>query len=214
MSFTEKLHLPKGLHHFFSQIFGRFQREKAYFSQALFHPMDALKAIPQWSLVDLLWLQIPIAAMSGLLKGLVDKSVLAAVAGALFEPLVSLAFVGIVSLAFFYFGQIAFKSHRGLIDYLRFFTVVSWPLHILNVITPFFWGLAMPLGVLVCGLATWITLVREFHFGRRTTLKFVSVLIIVFWIYWFVEKVNWNLPKQRGPSATGSSLKTLEKEFE
>lgn len=153
------------------------------------HPLEEVARLPDWSVKHVAVVQLVIAAISGVLAGLLDPGFWKILQGLLLFPFFALVLNLLLSSFFYYYFQI---FERRTVSFQRLFALVffaSLPFFLFHIASYVFviadlFGLAMTAVLLVIGLT------ENFQLHKKRSLRLIAVIFSLLFLLWLVERIS------------------------
>jgi hypothetical protein len=177
------------------------------------HPVRQMQNLPNWDWSTLIAFYTLLAAVSGLLSGIISTKISQIIAGLILFP-ISANFGAAVLSGFFYYVFLFGFHHEVPIKKIATAVTASMiPFFILYAVS----GLLEPaklLGVASAGALLVIGLSESTAIPRRRIFQIVLGLFVLYFVFWAVNMATWRSENKRYKDlATPDSYKQLEKEF-
>ena len=187
---------------------------KQYLMGFFKNPILSIRNVPDWSWQTVIILDVSMATLSAFLHGVVQLKVTAAVLGVVIAPIFSLLALFVFSGFFYYTFLFFFQRTIELRGIAIVVTLALIPQYILNTLTGLLSVFEL-VGTGLAGLLLMVGLVENFKLPRKSIIKLITGLYIIFAGFW----VYSTLAKQRGTisvkeAVSPQSLDILKKEFE
>jgi len=177
------------------------------------NPVEGMRQLPDWDWPTLMTLQAGLAAISGLLGGLVERHILSAIVAVFILPIVANAVNFIMSGFFYYVFMFAFRTHT---DYRRIYIhllFASLPVLLVSILSP----LVPLVGLVGLGAACLLLIVgfsHNFGFPIKKVRNLLFGLFLVYAAMLVIQLITWHGGKEKlRVRATPESLDILEKEL-
>lgn len=142
-------------------------------------PVLQIKKLPDWHWRTLIFAQILMTALSGILSGLFQRSATSILFGFFMMPILTLVTVSISSLFFFYTFQIFTEKH---IEYRKIFTAVFFaniPFFIFQTISAIFPPISL-VGLAFTSLLLVVAFVENYQVPRQFILRLIAAIYLLF----------------------------------
>ncbi len=151
------------------------------------HPMEEIKAVPDWTWHRIFLLQILITASTGVLGACVErKSTFSIITSLIVSPILTLLMLGISTLFFYYCFQI-FANHT--VSFRKLFTVVLFaniPQFLFQIVSGYVPPISL-VGMALTALLLLVGFVENLKVDRKLVLRVLVALYAIFFSLWI-----WN----------------------
>lgn len=177
------------------------------------NPVQGMKNLPEWNLSVAIITQLSIAALSGIISGILLGKLSKILNGFIALPISTLFFTTLISMSFFYLFKFFYKRE---IPFKKIFLIIiwaSWPWLIFSPLMDIVEPLRI-LGLCASGLLLIIGMHEHTQLGKYQLSRLVFGAIIIYTLFWLIQIFQMNETKRDyRRMATPESLDILEKEF-
>lgn len=187
-------------------LLNEFYEVKSFLNQFLRHPIDQIKNVPDWHWYRLIGVHGTLAALTGALRGFVDKKIsFSIIAGLFVSPVLTLISLTVASLFFYYTFQIFLQK---TVSPRRLFTVImlaNIPQLILQIVS----GYVPPISLVGMAFTAMLLLVgfaENFQIEKKMALRLIGSIYALFLALWIWDRVNsaqlektWNSDRNPAP---------------
>ena len=177
------------------------------------NPVQAMRTLPDWDWLQLGAFHAAIAAVCGVISGLITLRISKTISGLIVFPISTTILIMIVS-GFFYYTFL-FVFNREL-SFRKLVTVVVFA-NLPNLVLSIAIGYLPPLALVSMGVASALLivgLVELTNIGRKSVMKLVGLLFGLYCIFWIYGVISSSREKNSiKDMATPESLDILEKEM-
>lgn len=172
-----------------------------------------MKLLPEWQWPTLFFVQTTVAAIAGLLTGIVSASFTKILIGVILYPISNGILLTLTSGFFYYFFLLFLKEQKKL---KRIFTCcffASIPLLALNIAAQKIAPLYI-LGLFVSSLLLIVGFVENLRLPKNIIKKIVFSLFAINTVFWIAQQINYAHKKETQRfKTTPESLDILEREI-
>lgn len=178
------------------------------------NPLIGMRQLPHWDWLTIFLIQIAISSLSGLISGLLARSVSGVFLGFFFFPLSSLI-SHLIVCSFFYYTILFF--YKTQIEFRKLYILIllaHLPFLLMIILSSFFRPLTL-LGLAITAYLLIIGLSEQFLLPKKLITRFILILYAIYVVLWINH--GFNLTKKETvfrKMATPESLDILEKELQ
>lgn len=159
------------------------------FIDYLRNPIQGIQTIPQWDWLHLLFHILAFTALTGVISGIVQTSVLGLLHGLVIIPIITLILTVVGSLFFYFFFQVFAERTFSLRRIMTIIFFANIPFFIFQTVAEYFppislIGLAFTGFILVTGFTV------QFGLDRRFVIRIVSLVYAMFFIVWLWSRFD------------------------
>jgi hypothetical protein len=151
--------------------------------QFLKHPLREIKILPDWDWKTLLFVQVIVSLVSGILSGLISLNFFALLAGLFVVPITSVVTAIVSSLFFYYTFLLIDKRQLPAQKLVTLMVLSNIPFFIFQTINPIF-PFVTVIGFLFTALILVQGLTSNFNLNHKHVLRIVGTLFVIYLILW------------------------------
>lgn len=184
-----------------------------YLRDFLLNPVKGVCSPPNWNWPTLFVIVGGIAAIRGLVFGLLTRSVLSIFAGIFIFPVTAVAVGAVGTMLFYYLFKFFYKKDVPIKTLYEVLFMASLPGLIIGTFSPLFMPLAL-VSVAFWGVLAVIGLAHVFQVPRDSLAKWIGGVVAVYALMWIVNAVNLQKSREALHNlASPESLDILEREM-
>ena len=188
----------------------RYQAELTfkYLLEFFKNPIHKIASLPDWEWLHLVAVLIMTSIVSGILAGLVSRSIYHAIFGIFILPVLSLITEFILASFFYYYFQV---FEKRMVSFKRLWALVIFaniPFFLFQVVSSLLAPITL-IGLAFTGLLLVVGLSENFQMDKRRAMRLIGILYFVIFLVWLWNKVELSsLDRKMSASTFTSGSKT------
>lgn len=155
------------------------------------NPLEGVKLLPSWSWGTLIVCTGLIAALTGMISGLIAGQFFRVLSGLLITPIMGVILSFIASLLLYYYFQVFEKKTCSLKQLYTLVLFANIPFFIFQIAAELIPPISL-VGFAFTGLLLVVGLTENFQLEKKRSIKLVSVLYGIFTVIWIVNLLQVN----------------------
>jgi hypothetical protein len=157
--------------------------------QFLKHPIREIANLPSWSWKILIWVQVILSMISGVLAGLAKPNFFGVLFGIIVMPIISTLMVSLLTAFLYYYFQV---FERRSVGATRLFTLAlfsSIPFFVFQIASPLIPPITL-IGFAFSAMLLAVGLSENFQLDKKRAVRLAIVLFAVVMLVWVGNQVN------------------------
>ena|GEM_PF-862308 len=160
-----------------------------YIINYLRHPVEKIKALPDWSWTVLLITLIVISMASGVLTGLVPPNFFRIMGGIVISPIVGVVTTFIGALFIYYYFQVYEKRTCSLRKIFTLILFANIPFFVFQIASELVPPITL-VGFAFTALLLAVGLTDNFQMEKRRSIRLVTILFAIVFILWLWNRID------------------------
>lgn len=161
----------------------------SYILQFLKHPIREITHLPDWPWKTLIWVQIALSMVSGILASLAKPNVFGVLFGIIVMPIISTLMVSLLTAFLYYYFQV-FEQRTAQASRLFTLSVFSSiPFFVLQVASPLIPPITL-IGYAFSAMLLAVGLSENFQMEKRRAIRLAIILFSVVLLVWIGNQLN------------------------
>lgn len=191
----------------------KFTEVFSYLKRYAKNPVLTVRQVPEWDWPTIIIFQTSLAAASGLVAGLVGKSLAKILGGLILLPVSSTAMIAVGSFFIYYTFLYWFKKEISFRKLFNVLVICNIPFMVLHTISSLLPPILL-VGFLITSLLLIVALVENFQAPKKYVIRLIGGLFGAYFIFWAINLVSLVADNEKLKTlATPESLQILKDEL-